>query len=135
MPEHVHLLMSEPKQGTPSAVLQKLKLGVSRRMRRRGRPGCAGQLRLPSEEEGEPLRAFWQARFYDFNVYTNGKRTEKLNYAPESGDSRTGETSERLAVEQLVVLREGRTWGTLRVVLGRERKEVCSFDRQERPRK
>jgi putative transposase len=80
MPEHVHLLMSEPKQGTPSAVLQKLKLGVSRRMRRRGRPGCAGELRLPFEEEGEPLRAFWQARFYDFNVYTDGKRTEKLNY-------------------------------------------------------
>ncbi|MGB2777184.1 MAG: transposase, partial [Candidatus Acidiferrum sp.] len=26
MPEHVHLLMSEPKQGTPSTVLQKLKL-------------------------------------------------------------------------------------------------------------
>ena len=33
MPEHVHLLMSEPKHGTPSTVLQKLKLRVSRRMR------------------------------------------------------------------------------------------------------
>lgn len=23
---------------------------------------------------------FWQPRFYDFNVYTNGKRIEKLRY-------------------------------------------------------
>jgi REP-associated tyrosine transposase len=25
-------------------------------------------------------RAFWQARFYDFNVYTNKKKREKLEY-------------------------------------------------------
>jgi putative transposase len=68
MPEHVHLLMSEPKHGTPSTVLQKLKLRVSRMMRR------------PFGDEGGPPRAFWQARFYDFNVYTRGKQTEKLHY-------------------------------------------------------
>jgi len=33
MPEHVHLLMSEPESGTPSTVLQKLKLRVARKMR------------------------------------------------------------------------------------------------------
>jgi len=80
MPEHVHLLMSEPKQGTPSTVLQKLKLRVARKLRKRGRSACAGQMRLPFAETGEPLRAFWQARFYDFNVYSRGKREEKLNY-------------------------------------------------------
>jgi putative transposase len=80
MPEHVHLLLSEPKQGTPSTVLQKLKLRVARKLRKRGRPVCAGQMRLPFAETGEPLRAFWQARFYDFNVYSKGKQTEKLNY-------------------------------------------------------
>jgi len=80
MPEHVHLLMSEPKRGTPSTVLQKLKLRVSRKMRTRKRSGRAGQYRLPFEEAGESLRAFWQARFYDFNVYSKGKKTEKLNY-------------------------------------------------------
>ena len=26
------------------------------------------------------MRAFWQARFYDFNVYSERKRIEKLNY-------------------------------------------------------
>ena len=80
MPEHVHLLISEPKQRTPSSVLHKLKLQVSRKMRKRRRDGSAGQLRLPSGEGTEPLRAFWQARFYDFNVYSRGKMKEKLNY-------------------------------------------------------
>jgi putative transposase len=62
MPEHVHLLLSEPPRGTPSTVLQKLKLCVARKLRR-----------------GEPLGAFWQARFYDFNVYSKGKKMEKLH--------------------------------------------------------
>jgi putative transposase len=80
MPEHVHLLMSEPKQRTPSTALQKLKLRVARKLRKRGRPVSAGQMQLPFAETGEPLRAFWQARFYDFNVYSVGKKKEKLNY-------------------------------------------------------
>ncbi len=80
MPEHVHLLMSEPPEGMSSTVLQKLKLGVARKLRKRRKPVCAGQMRLPFAETAEPLRAFWQARFYDFNVYSQGKKREKLNY-------------------------------------------------------
>jgi putative transposase len=80
MPEHVHLLISEPKQGTPSSALHKLKLPVSRKMRKRRRHRSAAQLRLPLEEGTEQPRAFWQARFYDFNVYSRGKMKEKLNY-------------------------------------------------------
>jgi putative transposase len=80
MPEHVHLLISEPPEGTPSTVQQKLKLRVARKLPKRNRPVCAGQMRLPFAETGEPLRAFWQARFYDFNVYSQGKKKEKLNY-------------------------------------------------------
>jgi putative transposase len=89
MPEHVHLLMSEPKQGTPSAVLQKLKLSVARKLRKEPQdpgsntePGApaVGLTRSPVGEAEEPLRAFWQARFYDFNVYSRGKEVEKLNY-------------------------------------------------------
>ncbi len=80
MPEHVHLLMSEPLIGTPSTVLQKLKLRVSLRMRKQRDVGNGEQLPLPSEEKGVLPKAFWQARFYDFNVNTIGKRKEKLNY-------------------------------------------------------
>jgi len=55
MPEHVHLLISEPREGTPSTALQKLKLGVARKLRKRKR-ACAGQLRLPFSPTGERLR-------------------------------------------------------------------------------
>ena len=37
MPEHIHLLISEPVKGTPSTVIQVLKQRVSRRLRRNGR--------------------------------------------------------------------------------------------------
>jgi putative transposase len=46
MPEHVHLLMGEPRRGTPTTVMQVLKQRVSRalhgrRPRKRGPPGQA----------------------------------------------------------------------------------------------
>jgi REP element-mobilizing transposase RayT len=44
MPEHVHLLLTEPPRGTPSTVLQKLKLRVGRKLRRR--TASVGQLSL-----------------------------------------------------------------------------------------
>jgi REP-associated tyrosine transposase len=80
MLEHVHLLISEPPQGTPSTVLQKLKRRVAHRLRKRTKCAAPGQVLLPLAECEEPLRSFWQARFYDFNVFTHEKKTEKLNY-------------------------------------------------------
>ena len=62
MPEHVHLLISEPERSKLSTVLQMLKQNVAR------------QLRLP---EGSP---FWEPRYYDFNVWSEAKRVEKLRY-------------------------------------------------------
>ncbi len=38
MPDHIHLLISEPAKGTPSTVIQVLKQRVSRRLRRKRRP-------------------------------------------------------------------------------------------------
>ncbi len=80
MPEHVHLLLSEPQRGTPSTILHDLKLGVARKLRKRKRRAAPGQLALTFERGNEPLRAFWQARFYDFNVYSHKKIVEKLEY-------------------------------------------------------
>ncbi len=77
MPEHFHLLISEPQDRTPSTVMQALKLGFSRRvlipMRRRRN---AAQ---PELFERAPQH-IWQKRFYDFNVWTERKRVEKLRY-------------------------------------------------------
>ena len=77
MPEHIHLLISEPQQKNPSTVMQALKLGFARRvlaqLRRRHNPsqGCLFDS-VPHH--------IWQKRFYDFNVWTSRKRVEKLRY-------------------------------------------------------
>jgi putative transposase len=80
MPEHVHLLVGEPKTGNPSTVVHSLKLRVSKRMRQETRERV-GEQRAVSLGEGElELAQFWQKRFYDFNVYSARKRREKIEY-------------------------------------------------------
>ena len=59
MPEHVHLLLSEPDRGLLADGLQGLKLSVVRRAKQ---------------------NPFWQRRYYDFNVFTEAKRIQKLGY-------------------------------------------------------
>src|SRR6266852_9017026 len=80
MPNHVHLLMSEPKRGTPSTVLQMLKQRVSRKMRMKESPTPKGQMRMQFPKFVSDLPQFWQPRFYDFNVYSHKKKKEKLEY-------------------------------------------------------
>jgi putative transposase len=77
MPEHVHLLISEPERKDPSIVIQAIKLGFTRRV--------LGELRRRRDSRQASLfeqapRHIWQARFYDFNVWTDRKRIEKLRY-------------------------------------------------------
>jgi putative transposase len=62
MPEHVHLLVSEPENGTLSQAIQSLKQGVARTLALRAKD------------------SLWQARYYDFNVWTKRKFVEKLKY-------------------------------------------------------
>jgi putative transposase len=83
MPEHVHLLISEPRRGTPSIVLQVLKQKVSRALRR-GLRKTREQLALQFGYEEPIAPAFWQRRFYDFNVWTTKKVMEKLEYMHEN---------------------------------------------------
>lgn len=76
MPEHFHLLIGEPEQGTPSTVMQVLKQRfghqVLKQLRKRRR---VSQQRLWEEEDH-----VWQRRFYDFIVWSKEKRIEKLRY-------------------------------------------------------
>ncbi len=62
MPEHVHLLVSEPTDVLLSVAVQVLKQQVSRR------PKKPGELR------------FWQRRYDDFNIRSRAKTIEKLKY-------------------------------------------------------
>ena len=59
LPEHVHLLVSEPRSATLARAVQALKLSVARR---------------------RAERPFWQSRYYDFNVHLQEKVSEKLRY-------------------------------------------------------
>ena len=62
MPEHVHLLISEPENKKLSIALQMLKQNTARELK---------------PVEGAP---FWEPRYYDFNVWSEAKRIEKLRY-------------------------------------------------------
>ena len=90
MPDHIHLLISEPAKGTPSTVIQVLKQRVSRRLRRKKR-APSGQWNLIFASGEDSLPRFWQRRFYDFRmrailvarrniVWSLKKRVEKLHY-------------------------------------------------------
>jgi len=81
MPEHIHLLISEPNVGNPSTVMRVLKQRVSRNLRaRRRKRTAAGQMRLWDDSPLSLHPRFWQRRFYDFNVWSTRKRNEKINY-------------------------------------------------------
>ena len=82
MPEHVHLLISEPEVGTPSTVMQVLKQRTARPLLPKPRRPDSRQTELFGEPPGRA--PFWQTRFYDFNVWTNKKRGEKLRYMHEN---------------------------------------------------
>jgi putative transposase len=62
MPEHVHLLISEPERKQLSVMLQMLKQITSHKL---------GHENLPR---------FWQVRYYGFPVWSDRKRVEKLRY-------------------------------------------------------
>jgi len=77
MPDHFHLLISEPQVGDPSKVMQLVKQLYAQRVvpRTRRKRSHAGS----SPQASEPLHV-WETRFYDFNVWTEHKRVEKLRY-------------------------------------------------------
>jgi len=77
MPEHIHLLISEPEIGTPSTVMQVLKQRTAHALLPKKKRSDPRQRLLFGEI---PRTPFWQARFYDFNVLTSKKRVEKLRY-------------------------------------------------------
>ncbi len=61
MPEHVHLLITEPPHCTLASTLRVIK-------------GQSSKLLKGSRDH------FWQARYYDFNVFTTHKFVEKVTY-------------------------------------------------------
>ncbi len=75
MPEHVHLLVSEPERGTLAVAIQMLKQIVAQKLNPTLSPKAGDK-----DGAAASIRPFWQARYYDFNVWTAKKRIEKLRY-------------------------------------------------------
>ena len=64
MPEHFHLLITEPDVGDPSVVMKVIKERFTKLL----------------HHGGIRTAPIWQKRFCDFNVCTSKKRIEKLRY-------------------------------------------------------
>ena len=83
MPEHVHLLMSEPERGTLASAVQAMKQSVSRKL-------------IACREH------FWQARYYDFNVFTAGEANRETEVpTSQSSGAGIGGSARGLVLEQL----------------------------------
>ena len=82
MPEHVHLLLSEPEHGTLAEAIHYLKLSFAKRLHSPkfnvlGAPGSPFfWANLGSEKSG----SFWQKRYYDRNVRDAREFKVKLRY-------------------------------------------------------
>jgi REP element-mobilizing transposase RayT len=119
MPEHIHLLLSEPvlsvpvlsvpEVGTPATVMQVLKQRSARALLPKNKPCDPRPIKLFGEiSERAP---FWQTRFYDFNVRTEKKRVEKLRYMHRNPvKRRPGGGARGLALEELSLLSSRRSW-------------------------
>jgi len=88
MPEHFHLLIKpEPAEAT-SRFMQELKKRTAQRIvsalsEHQQHPWCRRMLtgvRLPPTVHSDSRYRVWQRRFYPFNVYSEKKRLEKLDY-------------------------------------------------------
>jgi putative transposase len=96
MPEHVHLLLSEPRHDTLADALKSLKQGISRRL--------IGSLPLKPKAGLSAAHAehFWQKRYYDFNIRAYSQFVEKLRYIHRNPVKRgLCDRPGGLAVEQL----------------------------------
>lgn len=76
MPEHFHLLITEPEVGDPSVVMKVIKQRFTRQVKRTCRRTSPAQGWLWDTT----AVSVWQKRFYDFNVWSERKRIEKLRY-------------------------------------------------------
>jgi putative transposase len=85
MPEHVHVLISEPLIGNVSSAICAIKIGFTKRALSQKPHLWQNQPEVghPSNLGNTPLddgQHFWMKRFYDFNVYSEPKIVEKLHY-------------------------------------------------------
>lgn len=77
MPEHVHILISEPEQGTLAEAIHYLKLSFSKRARGLA---CLAQVSVQEKDANLGPGSFWEKRYYDRNVRDGREFSIKLRY-------------------------------------------------------
>lgn len=75
MPEHVHLLLSEPEQCTLADAIHFLKLSFTKRLR-----SHVSAQKTGANPGHESPGSFWQKRYYDRNVRDNEEFIHALKY-------------------------------------------------------
>ncbi len=88
MPDNFHLLLWPQPAETTSRIVQQLKQRTAARIldilqKNSSSRWCQqmlARLRLPETVHDQAKFRVWQRRFYPFGIYTERKRTEKLNY-------------------------------------------------------
>jgi len=96
MPEHYHLLFRPQPAESTSAIMQALNKqtaqGILQTLRGHQQHAWCGKmlanLRLPPTVHSDAQYRFWQRRFYPFNVYSEKKHLEKLDYMHNNPVSR-----------------------------------------------
>src|SRR5437773_4171980 len=78
MPEHIHLLVSEPDVESLAKVIQALKVSFVRQLAKR--PTSARSRQMWGTDSGANGGTFWQKRYYDHNVRSAQSFVTKLRY-------------------------------------------------------
>src|SRR5438128_2753410 len=108
MPEHFHLLISEPEKGNPSVVIQALKLSFVRQLFRTSRKK---QCDNPKLFEDRSPRHFLAKALLRFQCVERAQtRRETTLHSPQPSQARIGRCSRSMEVEQLPSLRLPRNW-------------------------
>jgi len=117
MPEHCHLLLWPSESANPSQIMQRLEERVAKFILRNLHHNCEfawcrrmlDGFRLPPTVHHHAHYRVWQRRFYDFNVWTDRKIREKLDYMHNNPVEpclveRSGGEAGRLGVVELAFL-------------------------------
>ena len=104
MPEHIHLLVTEPEIGTPSTVMQVLKQRTARALLPKRKAGATrgSAICLATRSRRTSILAGALLRLQCMD--DEEERGETAVHASQSGEARTGAVTRTMALEQLSFL-------------------------------
>jgi putative transposase len=97
MPNHIHVLISEPQEGTIANVIQSLKISSAKQIKAKQgqKPHNCQPKAIVGHERNSP---FWQARYYDRNVRDHDEFTNDLKYIHRNPVKRGGWPTRRFHI-------------------------------------